>query len=410
MLSFQHTRLPNGLDIIGEISDTAQTVAVGYMVKTGSRDETAAISGVSHFLEHMMFKGTARRTSQQVNEEFDAMGARNNAFTSNEVTCYWASVLPEFTVPVLDLLTDMMRPSLRQDDFDMEKKVILEEIALYLDRPNQVLFEDIMREHFGTHPMANSVLGTKESVSNLTQAQMLEYFNRRYSPGNMVLAVAGKVDFEKFVKEVEQRCAGWTPADIERAYPQPELVGKRIHTQDAKLQRHYIAALCPGPSAQDEDRYAAMVLSDVLGDHEGSRLYWALVEPGLADEADLSFYPHDRTGSFMVYASCDPERAGQVEATLLGELEKLVKLEAGSTLTDAEVMRSKNKIQTGTVIQGELPLGRMRALAARWTYNREYRTLEQDLAQLDAITTQDLRAVVERYRFAPMTIHTLGPG
>lgn len=406
MLSFQHAQLSNGLDIVAETSAAAQSVALGFMVKTGARDETAALSGVSHFLEHMMFKGTPRRTSQQVNEEFDAMGARNNAFTSNEVTCYWANVLPEFTVPCLDLLADMLRPSLRADDFEMEKKVIQEEIALYLDRPSQVLFEAIMQDHFGTHPMANSVLGTKESVGALTREQMLDYFSRRYSPGNMVLAVAGKLDFPAFVKEAEVRCGVWDAMNVSREYPQPVLAAKRRHLQDAKLNRHYIAALCPGPSAQDDERYAAQVLSDVVGDHEGSRLYWALVEPGLADEADFSFYPHDRTGSFMVYASCDPERAAQVEGILLEELAKTFK----EGLSDAEVARSKNKIQTGTVIQGELPLGRMRSLAGRWIYNHEYRTLEEDLERLDSITRGDLQAVVERCGFAPLTITTLGPG
>src|SRR6202012_3856232 len=129
----------------------------------------------------------------------------------------------------------------------------------------------------------------------------------------------------------------------------------------------YLTGLCPAPSAQDDSRYPAMVLSDVLGDHEGSRLFWSLVEPGLADEADFSFYPHDKTGSFLVYASCDPERATQVEGILLGELNKLLK----EGLPPDEVQRIKNKIESGTVLQGESTLARMRGLASRWTYNRE---------------------------------------
>ena len=183
-------------------------------------------------------------------------------------------------------------------------------------------------------------------------------------------------------------------------------MAKRKHISDPKLKRHYIAGLCPGPSAQDDARYAAMVLSDVLGDHEGSRLFWALVEPGLADEADFSFYPHDRTGSFLVYASCDPERAGQVEGILLGELEKVLK----EGLSEEEVQRSKNKIESGTVLQGESTLGRMRGLASRWIYNREYRSLEEDLAKLESIKREDLVGVAGASGFGPMTITTLGPG
>jgi predicted Zn-dependent peptidase len=406
MLTFKQAKLTNGLDVIAEVNDAAHSMAVGFMVKTGSRDESAEVSGVSHFLEHMMFKGTATRNSQQVNEEFDAMGAKNNAFTSNEVTCYWAQVLPEYTERALELLSDMMRPALRPDDFDMEKKVIIEEIALYLDRPSHVLFEAVMGDHFGEHPMAHSVLGTKESITALGRDAMKAYFDGRYGPGNMVLAAAGAVDFDAFVRLADKYCGAWPTVHAPRVYPAPVLVPKRHHIRDAKLKRHYIAGLCPGPSAQDDSRYAAMVLADVLGDHEGSRLFWALVEPGLADEADFSFYPHDRTGSFMVYASCDPERAGQVEGILLGELQKVLT----EGLSDDEVQRSKNKIETATVLHGELPLGRMRGIANRWTYTREYRTLEEDLAKLESITRADLLAVAAASGFAPMTITTLGPG
>ncbi len=406
MLVFKQAQLENGLDVIAEINDTAQSAALGFMVKTGARDESADVSGVSHFLEHMMFKGTAKRNSQQVNEEFDAMGAKNNAFTSNEVTCYWAQVLPEFAERALELLSDMMRPSLRTEDFDMEKKVILEEIALYLDRPAHVLFEAIMADHFAQHPMANSVLGSKASVAALARDSMKKYFDARYGPGNMVLAVSGKIDFDAFVGMARQYCGHWNHVDVQREYPMPALVAKRRHIRDAKLKRHYIAGLCPGPSAQDDARYAAMVLSDVLGDHEGSRLFWALVEPGLADEADFSFFPHDRAGSFLVYASCDPDRGAQVEGILLGELNKVLK----EGLAEDEVQRSKNKIESALVLQGESTLGRMRGLASRWTYNREYRSLEEDLAILEAIKREDLVAVAHQCGFGPMTITTLGPG
>jgi predicted Zn-dependent peptidase len=405
-LQFKHATLSNGLDVIAEINDASHSAALGFMVKAGSRDESADLAGVSHFLEHMMFKGTPTRNSQQVNEEFDAMGAKNNAFTSNEVTCYWAQVLPEFTERALDLLADMMRPSLRVEDFDMEKKVILEEISLYLDRPNHVLFEAVMADHFQNHSMAGSVLGTKESITALGRDAMKTYFDGRYGPGNMVLAAAGKIDFEEFVKLAEKYCGHWKHLDVQRVYTEPLLTPKRRHISDPKLKRHYIAGLCPGPSAQDDARYPAMVLSDVLGDHEGSRLFWALVEPGLADEADFSFYPHDRTGSFLVYASCDPERAAQVEGILLNELNKVL----NEGLTEEEVQRSKTKIESGTVLQGESTLSRMRGLASRWIYNREYKSLEEDLAKLESITRKSMLGVATAHHFAPMTLTTLGPG
>jgi predicted Zn-dependent peptidase len=234
---------------------------------------------------------------------------------------------------------------------------------------------------------------------------MKSYFDARYGPGNMVLAASGNLDFDAFVQMAQKYCGHWNHVDAPRAYPAPALRAQRRHIRDPKLKRHYIAGLCPGPSAQDDARYAAMVLSDVLGDHEGSRLFWALVEPGLADEADFSFFPHDRTGSFLVYASCDPGRAAQVEAILLGELAKVLK----DGLAPDEVQRSKNKIESALVLQGESTLGRMRGLASRWIYNRQYKSLEEDLAILEAIQRADLAAVAAHCAFAPMTLTTLGP-
>jgi predicted Zn-dependent peptidase len=405
MMSFKQVTLPNGLDVIAEVNPQAQSAALGFMVKTGARDEQPEVAGVSHFLEHMMFKGTPRRSAADVNREFDAMGASNNAFTSNEVTCYWAHVLPEFLPRALDLLADMMRPALRIEDFDMEKKVILEEISLYLDRPTHVLFEAVMADYFASHALGQSVLGSRESITALAQPQMREYFDAHYGPGNMVLAAAGNVDWDRLVGWIEKAAASWRHLDIRRDYTVPQPQPRRRHIVDAKLKRHYIALMCPGPSAQDKQRHACQVLADVIGDHEGSRLYWALVEPGLADEADFSFYPLDRTGSFFAYASCDPARRDQVEDVLLAEIKKVIQ----DGVTEAEVLRSKNKIETAAVLHGELPLGRMRSICARWTYTHEYRRLEEELGELEAVSGADIQEVLRQYPCSPVTITTLGP-
>ena len=263
-----------------------------------------------------------------------------------------------------------------------------------------------MEDHFRHHPLAHSVLGTKQSITALTRDQMQTYFDARYGPGNMVLAVAGKMDFDELVRLSEQKCGGWKHLDVQRQYPKAEFKGGLRHIVDSKLKRHYVAMICPGPSAQHDGRYAAQVLSDVIGDHDGSRLYWALVEPGLADEADFSFYPHDGAGSFFAYASCDPERSGQVAEILRGELLKVSRL----GLTDAEIGRSKNKIATSTVLQGELPLGRMRSICSRWIYNQDYKTLEDDLRLLQAVDAHEIQKVIKEFPFAPLTTTTLGPG
>src|SRR6266513_1452971 len=168
-LQFQHRQLANGLDIIAEVNPDSHSFAAGLFVKTGSRDEDVAINGVSHFLEHMMFKGSDKYTWEDVNRIFDEMGARYNAFTSQEMTAYYANVLPEFTEQAVEHLAHLLRPSIRVEDFTTEKKVILEEIAMYLDDPGHRLYEQLMEIHFANHPLAMSVLGSPESIQKLTR-------------------------------------------------------------------------------------------------------------------------------------------------------------------------------------------------------------------------------------------------
>ena len=311
-LEFKQRTLDNGLTVIAECNDDAHTAAVGFFVKAGTRDEDKPLMGVSHFLEHMMFKGTDRRTADDVNREFDEIGANYNAYTSHETTVYYAQVLPEFFPRAIDLIGDMLRPALRTDDFDMEKNVILEEIGMYDDRPNWRLQDRLMEVYFRNHPMGYRVLGTSESIKALPVDAMRDYFATRYSPDNITVAAAGKVDFDAYVDLVSQAAAHWQPTGAKRDYTQPRVEAGDENMTDAAVTRHYMAMMCPGPSSQDESRYAARVLTDVIGDSEGSRLYWALVDPGLADEADFSHYPGDQVGAYLAYASCDPKRAGQV--------------------------------------------------------------------------------------------------
>src|SRR6478735_2093622 len=191
-LTFHHKQLSNGLDVIAEVNPDSHSFAAGLFVKTGARDETPAIHGVSHFLEHMMFKGSQKYTWEDVNRIFDEIGARYNAFTTQEMTAYYANVLPEFTDRAIEHLAHLLRPAIRPSDFETEKKVILEEIAMYLDDPGHRLYEKLMEIHFANHPLAMSVLGSPESIQKLTRDQMADYFQKRYGPGNMILSVTGR--------------------------------------------------------------------------------------------------------------------------------------------------------------------------------------------------------------------------
>ncbi|MEO1087494.1 MAG: pitrilysin family protein, partial [Acidobacteriota bacterium] len=314
---------------------------------------------------------------------------------------------PEFLPRAVDLLGDMLRPALRDDDFDMEKNVILEEIGMYDDRPEWRLQDRLLEDYFQDHPLGFRVLGTTDTISALTADQMRDYFRGRYSPDNIVVAAAGKVDFDALVADVERLCGGWTTTDAARDTAAPEPAAKELTVADAKVTRHYLGLLCPAPSAQDDRRYAAKVLADVLGDSEGSRLYWSIVDPGLADEADFSFMPQDGTGAYLAYASCDPDRAERVESTLLGVLDGVAR---DPDISGGEVERAVNKLATQATLQGERPAGRMQALGAQWTYRGAYRPLEEELDRLMAVTPDDVASLLADFPLNPRTLLRLGPG
>jgi predicted Zn-dependent peptidase len=403
-LTFHHRRLANGLDVIAETNPDSHSFAAGFFVKTGSRDEPSEVNGVSHFLEHMLFKGSDRYTWEDVNRIFDEVGARYNAFTSQEMTCYYANVLPEFTERTLEHLAQLLRPALRQADFDTEKNVILEEIAMYLDDPGHRLYETLMETHFAGHPLAASVLGTTQSITALQRDQMAAYFERRYGPGNLVLAVTGRLDFDEIVALTERHCGQWTRVEAPRANPQPRIGGEQRRLTDEKLNRNYLMGMTPGPSAQDARRFAARVLSEVIGDADGSRLYWALVDNAIAEDADFGFYPHDGCGSFYLALTTSPENADRALEIALAELKRV-----RDNIAPDEVERAKNKLATNIVLSGELPIGRMRAIGSQWTYNGDYRSLDDDMASLRAVTTDACRQLMREFPFEPMTLVNMGP-
>ncbi|MHC5543909.1 M16 family metallopeptidase, partial [Singulisphaera rosea] len=206
-MRFHQTVLDNGLQVIAELNDRAHSVASGFFVKAGSRDEAAEVAGVSHFLEHMIFKGTPRRDALAVNRDFDRVGAKHNAQTSEEDTFYHFTCLPEYLPKAFEVLSDILRPTLAEADFDTEKQVIIEEIRMYLDNPMSVAYEAAKAAHFGPHPLGQSILGTVESITALRVEKMREYFARRYSPSNIVLAFAGKTDWDHVVELAKAHCS-----------------------------------------------------------------------------------------------------------------------------------------------------------------------------------------------------------
>jgi predicted Zn-dependent peptidase len=404
-LKFRQAKLDNGLEIVAECNDAAHSLGVGFFVRTGARDETDEVAGVSHFLEHMVFKGTPRRTAEDVNREFDEIGAHYNAFTSEENTVYYASVLPEYQERSIDILADVLRPSLREDDFNMEKKVILEEIQMYADQPPFLMDDYIKELHYGRHPLARSVLGTVETVGGLSVEQMRRYFESRYSPGNVFVAAAGRVDFDELVKQVAARCGSWTPQPAPRDAPPPNSKISFQCVQRESSTQQYLLQLADAPSSEDADRYAAKLLATMLGDDSGSRYYWDLVDPGLVESASLGHYEYQGLGMFYTWMSCAPEDAAENFARLR-EAQK--EAEARGFAED-ELARARSKLKARVVLSSERPRNRLFNVGGNWMQRREYRSVADDLATVDAVTLDDIHAVLKKYPLTRATTVTIGP-
>ncbi len=404
-MAFHHTTLANGLEVIAELDDRAYSVAAGFFVKTGSRDETRDLAGVSHFLEHMTFKGTAARDALAVNRDFDKVGAKHNAQTSEEDTLYHVTCLPEYLGQAFEVLSDILRPSLRVEDFETEKQVIIEEIRMYLDNPMSVAYEAAKSAHFGSHPLGNSILGTVESIQALEAARMRAYFERRYSPANIVLAFAGAAEWAPLLEMARRCCGEWSGGPAERA----ALPVKGASAFQSILRpddhQQIVVGVSDGPPLESNDRYAAHLLATILGDHTSSRLYWSLIDPGLADGAEISYQDYNQAGAFYTFLSCEP--AG-VEANL-ERIAQVYRAGDALDLQEHELGQAKNKVLARSVLRGERPMGRLASLGFHWMYRHEYISVEAELDAYAAVARDDIERLRAQWPLWPPTLVSAGP-
>jgi predicted Zn-dependent peptidase len=399
MPEFREATLSNGLRIAAEIEDRGYSAAFGYFIRAGSRDEVDPESGLSHFLEHMMFKGTARRSAAEVNRELDELGGQGNAYTSEEQTVYYATVLPKFQDRIIDLLTDMLGPSLDSGEFETERQVILEEIAKYEDQPPFGAFERAMEVHFGPRGLGRRVLGTAESIRAMTAASMRDYFNRRYRPENIVLAATGNVDFDGLVAQVEQQTTLWKQRpNAEMPKPDdaatlPDGISLDRSLKIADAHQAYLVRIAPGPDMKSEDRYAVKILASILGDEGGSRLFWELIDTGRAEVATV--WPHEflDTGAWFTYMVCAPEDTA-LNRTVIQQIMKQV-VEAGVE-TD-ELSQAINKATAGCIMQSERPSNRLFGLGSRWLSCGEYISTDDTLEKLRGLDVDAVSAAAKRY-------------
>ncbi|MGB7323938.1 MAG: pitrilysin family protein [Rubripirellula sp.] len=399
MPEFKQATLSNGLRIVAETDPRGYSAAMGYFVRSGARDEVDFESGLSHFLEHMMFKGTARRSAADVNRELDELGGNSNAYTSEEQTVYYATVLPKFQDRLVDLLTDMLSPSLAEEDFNTERQVILEEIAKYEDQPPFGAFERAMEVYFGPRGLGRRVLGTAESIRAVTADAMRDYFNRRYRPENMVLAATGNVDFDGLVAQVESLTEHWSArpigavpvADDLATVPEGIELDRRLPIPDAS--QAYLIRISSGPSMADQNRYPMRMLASVVGDEGGSRLFWELIDTGRAEVATVWPQEFLDDGAWFTYLSCAPEDLDSNRKLFDGVISGVV--EKG--IEQDELTQAINKSVAGMIMQSERPSNRLFGMGSRWLTMGKYHSLDDQLDLLRGVTVDQVSGVAKEY-------------
>lgn len=404
-MPFVHHRLANGLQIVVEENRDALSAAVAFYVRTGARDEPAEWAGVSHFLEHMAFKGNDRLSAEDINRQFDALGAQFNAYTTEEVTAYYAAVLPEAVTATVDLLAVLLRPALRDSDFELERTVILNEISDYADSPMWNAYDRVMHRFFGSHPLGHTVLGSRESVGGLQVDQMRRYHQARYQPANMVLIATGHVDTAVLIAQAERLTAGWPSAPVvPRPVERPTPLGSELLVRPNFAQQ-VLFLVAPAPASTDPRRIAAELLTTIVGDDTGSRFYFELAEPGLVESVDMSYNEYDGAGILMVTAAAEPTQMAEALAVIRQVLEQLQQ----EGVTEEELTMARTKVASRFSMAAEIPSNRLPSLAYNWIYRGNYLSVNEELALVEAVTLEDVHQVLAAFPPLQATAVSLGP-
>ncbi len=404
---YTHT-LKNGLQIVGQPMPDFESVAVSYYVRTDSRDEPdPAIAGVSHFLEHMVFKGTQNLDWQEITLAFNKIGAELNAFTSHESTVYFARVLGEYLDRAVELLSDMMHPRLAESDFETEKEVIINEIARSEDQPYNITYRRLMQTYFGDHPLGHDVLGSRTSIREMHIEQMRNYWQRRYAANNMILAVAGKFDWDHIVQLAERLAGDWRTGNAGRdvSHYEPASAINNIIV-DQKLKQQIMIIGMPAVDIKHPNYYAAILGNSILGDNDGSRLYWNIHQRGLAESASAGLWAMEGTGVMLMEANSRPQDAPRVLKLLRAELDSL--LEDG--VYDDELRRAKDKWISGLVLSSESTFSRMRSLASDWVTEGRLVSIEEEIERIEKVTKEDVMRALHHFPIREkQVLTTLGP-
>ena len=408
---FRRTVLPNGLTVLSEQMPGVRSVAFGAWVRAASLHEPRELMGVSHLLEHMVFKGTARRSAKQIALELEALGGSLDAYTSREHTVYQARVLDEHLDIAADVIGDFVfAPLLRKADLELERKVVLEEIGMVDDTPDDLVFELHSEALWGAHPYGYSILGTRESVSSLRTSHLEALHQRAYHPGQLIVAASGNVDHDALLASLERTgWAGREGGDAARLIvPTPVAEPpRRQHVKRDGAQTHIVVG-SPTVRHGDPRRHAVVLLSALLGGGMSSRMFQRVREElGLAYAVYTFQSFHADVGMHGVYVGTGPETARQALEAINAELAMV----AEHGLPEDELAMGKSQLKGQVTLSLESVTSRMYRCAGVELYGEPYRTLDEMLALIDAVTSEDIAAVARDF-FAPerQTVVSLGPG
>jgi predicted Zn-dependent peptidase len=400
------TTLPNGLRVLTEPMPSLRSIALGCWVDTGTRDELPNERGASHFLEHLLFKGSETLSARQVSEIFDAIGAESNAFTTKESTCYWVRLLDQDLATGFDVLSEMIqRPAFRQNEIDAERQVVIEEINMNEDDPDDVSFENFSTVVFVDHPLEAPVLGTRDSIRAMTRDDILGYWKRRYGAGSMVVAAAGSVDHETVVDMVAERFGGWSGDTVDHehgpAAPWPTV---KITHRDTE-QAHLVIG-GKGFTRSDERRWAFEVLNHVMGAGMSSRLFREIREErGLAYAVYGFKMAYADAGAWGVYVGTTPSQVDTTMEVIRDELAKVV----AEGITAEELERAQGSMRGGLALALEDPNSRMVRLGRDELAGMPHLSVDERLAKLEAVTLDDVKTVATDLYTGQRMIGAVGP-
>lgn len=384
-----------------------RSVAVGCWVDTGSRDENGNEAGISHFLEHLLFKGSDDMSAREVSETFDAIGAESNAFTSKEATCYWARLLDQSLETGLDVLSEIIqRPAFRSNEIDAERQVVIEEINMYEDDPNDVAFERFTTAVFAGHDLADPVLGTRDSIRGVSRDEIAGYWKRRYGAGSMVVAAAGSVDHGDLVGMIGERFADWGGDVVDHDHT-PVMAEPKVHVKTRETEQAHIVIGGPGLDRSDERRWAFEILNHVMGSGMSSRLFREVREErGLAYAVYGFKLAYADNGAWGVYVGTTPSQTDTALNIIREELAKVV----AHGITAEELERAKGSMRGGLALSMEDANSRMVRLGRDELSGMPHLSVGQRLDKLESIDLDDIKAVAaDLYGAEKRMIGAVGP-